>query len=126
MSLRNRLGNASNPYQGDSKKVLCVCSAGLLRSPTIAWVLSNPPYNFNTRSAGISTEFALIPVDEVLLTWADEVVCAEERHAEYIQSEWPWDFKLHVLNLPDEFEFRSPELIKLIEATVKPIFKKEN
>ena len=52
MSLMNRLGNSKNPYQGDFKKVLCVCSAGLLRSPTAAWVLSNAPFNFNTREIG--------------------------------------------------------------------------
>lgn len=31
-SNRNAMGNAANPYQGNYKKVLCVCSAGLLRS----------------------------------------------------------------------------------------------
>lgn len=31
MSLMNRLGNADNPYQDRYKRVLCVCSAGLLR-----------------------------------------------------------------------------------------------
>ncbi len=36
---RNRWGNIDNPYQGSAKKVLCVCSAGMLRSPTAANVL---------------------------------------------------------------------------------------
>jgi predicted protein tyrosine phosphatase len=71
----NRLGNCGNRFQGGRNRVLCVCSAGMLRSPTIAWVLSNEPYGFNTRAAGISDEYALIPVDEVLLSWADEIVC---------------------------------------------------
>ena len=77
MSTMNRLGNCHNKFQGDYKKVLCVCSAGLLRSPTAALVLSQEPFNYNTRAAGISEEYALIPVDEVLLEWADEIICME-------------------------------------------------
>lgn len=74
----NRKWNSHNEYQGKHKRVLCVCSAGLLRSPTAAWVLSNPPYNFNTRAAGIDVGHALIPVDDVLIEWADEIVCMDE------------------------------------------------
>lgn len=73
--LMNRIANSTNQFQGSYKRVLCVCSAGLLRSPTTALVLSQPPYNYNTRAAGLTKEFALVPVDPVLLHWADEVVC---------------------------------------------------
>jgi len=78
MSFMNRLANAKNPFQSDRKKVLCVCSAGLLRSPTDAWILSNEPFGFNTRAAGASDEYALIKLDQVLVEWADEVVVMEE------------------------------------------------
>ncbi len=71
--LMNRLGNCNNSYQGEAKRVLCVCSAGLLRSPTAAFVLSNSPWNYNTRAAGLTPQFALIPVDKVLLTWSQEI-----------------------------------------------------
>lgn len=77
MSTFNRLYNCKNPNQGMQKRVLCLCSAGLLRSPTVAWVLSNPPYDYNTRAAGVNQEYALIPVDECLISWADEIVCVE-------------------------------------------------
>ena len=76
MSKRNRLANSQNPYQTDAKKVLCLCSAGLLRSPTAANVLHRE-YGYNTRAAGVSEDYALIPVDDVLLEWADEIVCVE-------------------------------------------------
>lgn len=124
----NRLANASNRYQGPHKRVLCVCSAGLLRSPTIAWVLSNAPYQFNVRAAGVSQEYALVPVDEVLLEWAHEVVCADQDHADAIhalykdtEGEGRAPMPVHVLNVPDSFRFRDPELVKLIEAAVKQI-----
>jgi predicted protein tyrosine phosphatase len=110
-------GVHSNSYQGDYKRVLTVCSANMLRSPTIAHVLSAEPYNFNTRSAG--TQFyALIPVTEDLLMWADEVVCADTEHALYIRDkmiEYMLDKPIINLNIPDIYEYRNPELIELIK-----------
>ena len=113
MSLMNRLGNAHNPFQGNYKKVLCVCSAGLLRSPTAALVLSQEPYNFNTRAAGLEPDFALVSVDDVLLEWADEIVCMtqEQAHALATRTE-----KLIVcLDIPDSYAYRDSQLMKLIK-----------
>ena len=110
-------GIYSNSYQGDYKRVLTVCSANMLRSPTIAHVLSAEPYNSNTRSAG--TQFyALIPVTEDLLMWANEVVCADTEHALYIRDkmiEYMLDKPIINLNIPDIYEYRNPELIELIK-----------
>lgn len=75
-STMNALHNCKNPYQGAEKRVLCLCSAGLLRSPTAAFVLQKE-LGYNTRAAGV-TDYALIPVTEVLLEWADEIVCVNE------------------------------------------------
>ena len=116
----NRLGNCKNWNQGEYKKVLCVCSAGLLRSPTAAWVLSQEPYSFNTRAAGLVPDFALIPVDEVLLSWAEEVVCMSKEQAEGIQ-ELLDSLKLYdparviCLDIPDQFKYRDPQLVQLIK-----------
>ena len=73
MITRNRAQVITNPYQGDAKKVLCVCSAGVLRSPTAAYVLAYER-GYNTRAVGIE-ESSLIRVEEGLLHWADEIVC---------------------------------------------------
>ncbi len=70
---RNQRGNVNNPYQTGAKRVLVVCSAGLLRSPTGANVL-HKEFGYNTRAAGSSEDFALIPVSEALICWADEIV----------------------------------------------------
>ena len=110
-------GIYSNSYQGDYKRVLTVCSANMLRSPTIAHVLSAEPYNFNTRSAG-TAGFALIPVTEDLLVWADEVVCADTEHALYIRDkmiQYALDKPIVNLNLPDIYEYRNSKLIELIK-----------
>ncbi len=114
MSSMNRLANCKNPYQGSDKKVLCVCSAGLLRSPSMARVLSQSPYNYNTRAVGISKEFALISLDEVLITWADEIVfVSNEVYEEALKK---FEERLHpkdvtVLNIPDNFEYMASTLI---------------
>ena len=113
--LMNRKANALNPYQGSHKRVLCVCSAGLLRSPTAALVLSQDPYNFNTRAAGLSREFALVPVDEVLLHWADEVICMDELQATQIRNMLPDGKPVISLNIEDSFEYRNPRLVERIK-----------
>ncbi len=112
MSMMNRLANCNNRFQGDAKRVLCVCSAGLLRSPTAAVVLSQPPFNFNTRAAGAVNEYALIPVDDVLIEWADEIVCMEPGHLATLQSRFEFkpDTPCYVLNVDDRFARMDPEL----------------
>ena len=119
MTTMNRLHNCGNPYQDKYKKVLCVCSAGLLRSPTAAYVLSQEPYNFNTRAAGAVADYALFPVDIVHLTWADEIVCMEKAHADVIRPMLKdvlggSQKKIIVLGIPDKYTYRDPEMVKLI------------
>ena len=109
-------GVHSNSYQGDYKRVLTVCSANMLRSPTIALVLSMPPYDYNTRSAGTHS-FALIPVTEDLLMWADEIVCADTEHAIDVRDKmmkYQLDKPIVNLRIPDNYEYRNPELIMMI------------
>lgn len=117
----NRLYNTKNPAQGMQKRVLCLCSAGLLRSPTVAWVLSNAPYDYNTRAAGVNLEYALIPVDQYLITWADEIVCVEpeirDQFVEYgVRESIDLTGKpVVVLSIPDMYERRSAKLVAMIE-----------
>jgi len=118
----NRIGNCSNIHQGEYKKVLAVCSAGLLRSPTIAWVLSQKPYQYNCRAAGYVNDYALIKVDHVLLQWADEIVCADTEHYFFIKDlmgELNIEKPLLDMKLPDVYEYRHPKLVKLIKEKYK-------
>lgn len=109
----NRLANVHNRFQGKYKRVLCVCSAGLLRSPTTALVLSQEPYNFNTRSAGLDKEFALIPVDDALLEWAQEIVCMNQEQKNELSN--MTDKKIICLDILDSYSYREAELISLIK-----------
>lgn len=121
-STMNQMGNAANKHQGPAKRVLCVCSAGMLRSPTAAVVLQRE-FGFNTRSAGIS-DYALIPVSEVLVEWADQIIFMDEehedlfRHSIYKKMEKEDAERVMsdtiTLNIPDKFEYMDEKLQKLI------------
>ena len=126
MTTFNRLHNMKNPNQGKAKKVLCVCSAGLLRSPTLAWILSNEPFNYNTRAVGTSSEYALIVLDGVQLQWADAVVFVDEDNfivARYDNAELIDNMEHHVLKIPDMFQFRHPKLVEAATQQLKEAFK---
>jgi len=123
MITRNRMGNLNNMYQGKARRVLCVCSAGMLRSPTVAWVLSNAPFNFNTRAVGLTKEYALIPIDEAMVFWADDVIVMDdqmERDIKNIINNSTWKDDIEPPNIfnwaiPDMYDFKNPDLIKIIE-----------
>ena len=102
--------------EGSFRRVLCVCSAGILRSATIAWVLSNEPYCCNTRAVGLG-DYALIRVTPQLLQWADEIVCADKEQYDAITR--MTDKPVHCLHIPDQYDFRSPELVSAIETALK-------
>lgn len=131
MISRNQLGVVYNPYQGVHKKVLTVCSAGCLRSPTAAHILSSDPWNFNTRCAGVSQEYAIIPITEALILWADVIVCMDAIHARVVnemQNELAtqndnYEYKqVIVLDIPDNFAYRDPELVSIMKEKFKEIF----
>lgn len=126
MTTFNRLHNMRNPHQGKNKKVLCVCSAGLLRSPTLAWILSNEPFNYNTRAVGVASDYALIVMDEVQIQWADAVVFVDDdnyRVARYDFKELLDNMECHVLKIPDVYEFRHPKLVEAATTQLKKAFK---
>lgn len=112
----NALWNCKNPYQGKFKKVLTVCSAGLLRSPTIAWYIQSVS-DYNCRAAGMH-DYALIHVDDVLIEWADIIICADEDKYNLLLDSYKeqiGDKKVFNFNIPDIYEYKNPELLKIIE-----------
>lgn len=117
----NQLANANNPFQSDRPKALCVCSAGLLRSTTIAHVLARLGYN--VRNCGMSQEYALIPISTALVNWADEVHIVKEQEENFWSQlkeagmSFPAE-KVFVYDIPDSFEAFDPEVISIIEQTL--------
>ena len=120
----NRMYNMGNPAQGPYRRVLTVCSAGLLRSPTAAFVLSNPPFNFNTRAAGLNADFALVVVDEYLLAWASQVVCmTQDQKVDLLDMVKGMSVPPEIvcLDIEDDFEYRDPKLMKLIAKNYRAV-----
>lgn len=110
----NAMHNCTNPYQTGVEKILCVCSAGLLRSPTLAGELYKR--GFNTRAAGVH-DYALIPVDEVLLKWADTIMFVSKGLREHVTG-IEERHQVYELDIPDRFEWRHPELVASINSTL--------
>lgn len=138
MIKRNQLGVLFNAYQGKHKKVLTVCSAGCLRSPTAAHILSSPPFNFNTRCAGTSEEYAIIPVTEALIAWADIILVMEEDQQKFINNiqhklaeeanvMFDYEYKRVVnLDIPDNFDYRNPKLVEIMTDKFWELFKDDD
>lgn len=108
----------NNPYQGDRRKVLFVCSAGLLRSPTGASVGSIRGYN--TRAAGSNQDYALIPLSVNLIMWADTIVFVnKENYREAMKTFEDMGYaddiipKTVILDIPDRYEAFDPKLLKI-------------
>lgn len=113
----NRMWNARNPHQGDAPRILCVCSAGLLRSPTLANLLIAE--GFNCRAVGSAKEFALIPVDVVLINWADLIVCCDRSSYNDVMEDYKdkieeYGVKVLQLNIEDDYNYMDDMLVKIL------------
>lgn len=118
-----RDGVVKNPYQGTDKKVVFVCSMGILRSATGARLYAR---KYNTRTAG-SYDDALVPLSPMLLAWADELVFVNKENYKQALSKLDDDIKdeikqkSKVLNIPDQYPHMHPELIKAFEEQYEPL-----
>jgi predicted protein tyrosine phosphatase len=107
------------------KHVLFLCSQNRLRSPTAEQVFSNRA-GFEVASAGLSPD-AETPVSPELLQWADVIFVMERAHRNKLSR----TFRAHLgskriicLDIPDEFQYMDPALVRLLEAKVGPFFQR--
>ena len=114
----NQLYNVHNEFQGTTKKVLTVCSAGLLRSATLQNFLIKE-YGYNVRNCGTVESYALIPISEALCTWADEMVFVNKENFREVRGDLDRlniIDKCYVLNIPDIYSFNHPDLIEICKS----------
>lgn len=107
----------NNPYQGSDKRVLFVCSVGMLRSATAARIYAR---KYNTRAAGSDQVEALIPVTSELIAWADEIVFVNQYNRDEVDKFFDLENigktkKIRVLNIPDQYPHMDPQLIAAFE-----------
>ncbi len=103
------------------QRLLFICSANKLRSPTAEQVFSEYP-DIEATSAGLNHD-AADPLTAEHLEDIDIVFVMERTHRNKLSKK----FKPHLksarvicLNIPDDFEYMEPELITLLKARVTP------
>ena len=103
------------------RKVLFLCSQNRLRSPTAEQVFADWP-GIETASAGLNVG-ADNPLTPEQLQWADLIFVMERAHRSKLSAR----FRTHLggkrivcLDIPDNYEFMDPELIRLLRSKVPP------
>ena len=106
------------------KRVLFVCTQNRLRSPTAEQVFADRP-GFEVASAGLDAS-AETPVSAELLEWADVIFVMEKTHRNKLSKRFRACLKnkrVICLDIPDQFGYMDPMLIRLLEAKVGPFFR---
>lgn len=101
------------------KNVLFICSQNRLRSPTAEQIFTDFP-GMNTSSAGLNHD-AENPVTPETLEWAHIVIVMEKAHRNKLSAKFRANLKgkcVVCLDIPDDYEFMDPELIRLLKAKV--------
>jgi predicted protein tyrosine phosphatase len=100
-------------------RILFVCSENRLRSPTAAAVFSEYE-GVEAISAGTNADCET-PVSGDLIEWADVVLVMENSHRNKVAKKLRpllKDKKLAVLNIPDDFDFMDPVLVRILRNRV--------
>jgi len=99
--------------------VLFVCSQNRLRSPTAEQVFSRRR-DIEVASAGTNHD-ADNPLTHELVAWADIIFVMEKAHRAKLQQKFKASLKkarVICLDIPDNYAFMDPVLIRLLEAKV--------
>jgi len=97
-------------------RVLFLCSANRLRSPTAEQVFSTWD-DVETDSAGLSND-ATVPLSSEQVEWADVIFVMEKAHRNKLARRFRKFLggkRVICLDIPDEYEFMDPVLIRLLE-----------
>lgn len=102
--------------------VLFVCSRNQWRSPTGERVWRHEP-GVSVRSAGTSPR-AKRTLGIADIRWADLILVMEEKHKSRLLAAFRHAaaYKhIHVLDIPDDYQFMDPELVELLREKCAPL-----
>lgn len=102
-------------------RVLFVCTANRLRSPTAEDLFRDWP-GIEAVSAGTDSD-APRSLSKELVASSDLIFVMEPHHRERIRKKYkqrPHDSRIIVLYIPDEYERDDPELVSLLKSKVTP------
>jgi Predicted protein tyrosine phosphatase len=103
------------------RRVLFVCHLNRRRSATAERVFCKRP-DLDVRSAGTSGD-AMVRVNQRMLDWADVIFTMDDEQQRSLERMFPSHPALpHVvcLDIPDDYAFLEPALVKLLEERVTP------
>ena len=101
-------------------RVLFVCTANKLRSPTAEDLFKDWP-GLDVLSAGTDADVPR-PLTKELVASADVIFAMEQHHRDRIRKKFkqrPADNRIITLNIPDEYERDDPDLIELLRSKVE-------
>ena len=102
--------------------VLFVCSRNLWRSPTAERIWRSHP-QLAVRSAGTSPN-ARHQISQNDVRWSQVILVMEEKHKLRLIAEHSAlleDKPIHVLDIPDEYEYMDAELVEQLKTSVGEI-----
>lgn len=100
-------------------RALFICSQNRLRSPTAEQVFASWP-GIETDSAGLGGD-ATVPLSSEQLAWADIIFVMERAHRNRLSSKFKRYLngkRIVCLDIPDDYDYMQPELIRLLEVKV--------
>jgi len=106
----------------NSKNLLFICSRNQWRSPTGEEVWRKKP-GYQAKSAGTSPK-AKRTVSPADIRWADIIFVMEKKHKNRLVAQFSLmlDHKpVHILDIPDEYQYMDQELIEELEDKVSAI-----
>ena len=116
-----------NHSQGADLRVVFVCSAGMLRSPTAARIAGK--YGINARAAGSHLHYALIPLTANLIKWAHRIVFMNSSNEDEVlrkinDEKLLTDLKEKsiVWNIEDYYDYMDESLVWKIERELEKTF----
>jgi predicted protein tyrosine phosphatase len=104
------------------KKLLFICSRNRLRSPTAEAVFSVYE-GLEVESAGLAPD-AETPLSSETIQWADIIFVMERSYRSKLSKRFqPWlkGKRVICLDIPDQYEYMSPDLVALLEEKVLPL-----
>jgi predicted protein tyrosine phosphatase len=106
------------------KRALFICSQNRLRSPTAEHVFSSWP-GVETDSAGLNQD-AAVALSAEQIEWASLIFVMEKSHRNKLSKKFRNHLKgkrVICLEIPDEYEYMQPDLVRLLEAKVGPYLR---